>query len=372
VRRTTRFFLAKPVSHGCSSHHVIHPLSPRCSALREKVSLKHTFLASVIWPRRRESRKQGLTKDKVSTYSTIALVLSQNPVVSRRNADPNSGWSQTEAKGDTWGVSTAQDNWGQTDDSGWAQDGGGGWGDSAAGGGGKGNHSWGETQATWDVQSTPQSDLNRTKTLHKTSPLANRGPRASLSAQDHSTIINSLLSPPSAQKPPQHQQNSPRVHQRIPTPKLQQNMSQQQHYGTTPSQWDSTWEGIPEEDEDELEYVDDEEWEYPDNQPQYQQGYSPRPLPYSSSPSKTLSAALRSPGVGKPFGSPATSQDHRLVESQGNALSRAHKALYSQERLAKDRFHWSFSPHKDDRVQSVLQWIQRMSERVGALGVRSR
>jgi hypothetical protein len=144
-------------------------------------------------------------------------------------------------------------------------------------------------------------------------------------------------------------------------------MSDHHHSGTTPTQWGSTW-NIPEEDEDELEYVDDEEWGYPDNQPQYQQGYSSEPSPYFS-PSKTLSNALGSAGVVKPFNSPPTSQDHQLIESQGIALSVAHKALYSQDRLAKERFHWAFPPHKDERVKLVLQWIQGMSEGVGLLGV---
>jgi len=144
-------------------------------------------------------------------------------------------------------------------------------------------------------------------------------------------------------------------------------MQHQQQYGTTPSKWGSTWD-IPEEDEDELEYVDDEPWGYPDNQPQYQQGYGPSPR--LSSPSKTLSNALGSPAVGKPFRSPSASQSNRLIESHGAALDSALRALYSKDRLAKERFHWHFSPDKDERVQSALQWIQAMSEGVGALGLQ--
>lgn len=139
-----------------------------------------------------------------------------------------------------------------------------------------------------------------------------------------------------------------------------------------PAQWGSTWDaGIPEEDEDGLSYADEEEYGYPEAQTQPQVEYFPSPASYhASSPSKTIHDALGSPGAGRTFGPPPPNpHTHRFFESQGAALSRAHKALYAQERMAKDRIHWSFSPEKDERVRTLLEWIQGMSEGIGALGV---
>jgi len=153
-------------------------------------------------------------------------------------------------------------------------------------------------------------------------------------------------------------------------PMHHQPMHRHQQYGPT-------WEDIPEEDEDELEYADDdeeeEEWDYANDQPQQQHRYIPQYSPYQPSPSKTLANAMGSPEFGRSFGSPPTGPDsrsHRFIESQGAALSRAHNALFAQDRMAKQRFHWSFSPDKDERVRSLLQWIERMSEGVGVFGLQ--
>lgn len=55
--------------------------------------------------------------------------------------------------------------------------------------------------------------------------------------------------------------------------------------------------------------------------------------------------------------------------SGGAALEVADRALYSTLRPASQRIHWTLSPSKDDRVASLLDWIQVMSYALGTLGV---
>jgi hypothetical protein len=59
----------------------------------------------------------------------------------------------------------------------------------------------------------------------------------------------------------------------------------------------------------------------------------------------------------------------RFIESQGEALAPVLQAFFGNARLAKDRIHWMFSPDKDQRVASLLAWIQVMSYNLGAFGV---
>lgn len=253
-----------------------------------------------------------------------------------------------------------ESGWGQTEETTWEGGAEAGWtgtNSPAAGGGAAG---WGtDTGAShWTSWGHP--------------PAGQHATNVSRPAQYQPSIVNSVSSHPGNNKVPfgQQQYNKSPVAQAIPAVKFQQpaqNMYQQ------PAQWGSTWDaGIPEEDEDGLSYADEEEeYGYPEAQPQHQGGYFPSASSHhQSSPSKTLFAALGSPDVARPFGLPPSNiHSHRLIESQGAALSRAHKAFYAQERLAKDRIHWSFPPDKDERVSSLLRWIEGMSEAIGALGV---
>ncbi|KAF8525386.1 hypothetical protein JB92DRAFT_2702314, partial [Gautieria morchelliformis] len=59
----------------------------------------------------------------------------------------------------------------------------------------------------------------------------------------------------------------------------------------------------------------------------------------------------------------------QIIESGGAGLEDARRALYSRERLASKRIHWMFSPTKDERVASLLEWIQAMSHGLATLGV---
>jgi hypothetical protein len=59
----------------------------------------------------------------------------------------------------------------------------------------------------------------------------------------------------------------------------------------------------------------------------------------------------------------------RFIESNGAALAPVERAFFGKTRLARDRIHWMFSPDKDERVASLLAWIQIMSYNLGAFGV---
>ena len=58
-----------------------------------------------------------------------------------------------------------------------------------------------------------------------------------------------------------------------------------------------------------------------------------------------------------------------FVESHGDALIPAERALYNRDRPAKERFRWGFNPDKDPRVGSLLRWIAAMSNGLAAIGV---
>ncbi len=62
--------------------------------------------------------------------------------------------------------------------------------------------------------------------------------------------------------------------------------------------------------------------------------------------------------------------DIQFIESHGAALASARLALYnSQGRKARERIHWVFNPDKDERVSSLLTWIQQLSPQLGTFGV---
>jgi hypothetical protein len=61
--------------------------------------------------------------------------------------------------------------------------------------------------------------------------------------------------------------------------------------------------------------------------------------------------------------------DFQFVESQGEALKSVQRAFYGKQRKATDRFHWLFSPEKDERVSSLLNWISSMSFGIASFGV---
>lgn len=92
-----------------------------------------------------------------------------------------------------------------------------------------------------------------------------------------------------------------------------------------------------------------------------------------SMPSKTLSHAYKGttsnlyPGIvpNHKFA------DAELIESKGEAIMVAESALFGRTRSAKDRIHWMFPSEKDERVVSLLFWIQSMEHAIGTWGVRT-
>lgn len=58
--------------------------------------------------------------------------------------------------------------------------------------------------------------------------------------------------------------------------------------------------------------------------------------------------------------------------SHGAGLEHAQRAFYSRSRLARDRIHWAFNPHKDPRVGSLMHWIDVMSGPLAMIGVCGR
>lgn len=62
-------------------------------------------------------------------------------------------------------------------------------------------------------------------------------------------------------------------------------------------------------------------------------------------------------------------RDVQFIESRGEALKSVQHAFYGKQRKAADRFHWLFSPEKDERVSSLLTWINSMSFGIASFGV---
>jgi hypothetical protein len=52
------------------------------------------------------------------------------------------------------------------------------------------------------------------------------------------------------------------------------------------------------------------------------------------------------------------SGDLHFIESKGQAIAPVVKAFFGRERLAKDRIHWMFPHDRDERVSSLLNWIE--------------
>ncbi|KIJ70349.1 hypothetical protein HYDPIDRAFT_79098 [Hydnomerulius pinastri MD-312] len=90
--------------------------------------------------------------------------------------------------------------------------------------------------------------------------------------------------------------------------------------------------------------------------------------------SKTLSYAYSgtATSTGSGAGRAAMQQiaDVQFIESQGEALKSVRRAFYSKSRRAEDRFHWLFPPEKDERVSSLLHWIQSVSFGVASFGLQ--
>lgn len=62
--------------------------------------------------------------------------------------------------------------------------------------------------------------------------------------------------------------------------------------------------------------------------------------------------------------------ENAFIESRGQALMHAQRAFFSRSRPAKERIYWAFNPNKDDRVASLLRWVQAMSNGLATIGLQ--
>ncbi|KAF9076449.1 hypothetical protein BDP27DRAFT_1313346 [Rhodocollybia butyracea] len=164
------------------------------------------------------------------------------------------------------------------------------------------------------------------------------------------------------------------------------------------------WGPIPEEEEEEYEYEEDPrkvhfspksakagrggwgtESFYPGSVPSFRDSESsrasaanlwgsnkPKDTSYTM-PSRTLAHAYSGTTTSLNTGIPRNKINEytnvQFHDSQGAALEPYYRALFGRERKAKDRIHWMFPPNKDERVESLLTWIQTVSYSLGSYGL---
>ncbi|KAJ7276114.1 hypothetical protein B0H12DRAFT_1005091 [Mycena haematopus] len=90
-------------------------------------------------------------------------------------------------------------------------------------------------------------------------------------------------------------------------------------------------------------------------------------------PSRTLAHAYKGTTTslfsGAPRNKVSEGANVQFIDSKGMALQPVQQALFGRTRKAKDRIHWMFPPNKDERVASLLAWIEVMSYNLGAYGL---
>ncbi|KAH9936966.1 hypothetical protein B0H21DRAFT_698836 [Amylocystis lapponica] len=62
--------------------------------------------------------------------------------------------------------------------------------------------------------------------------------------------------------------------------------------------------------------------------------------------------------------------ENSFVESHGEALEHAQRALFGPGRKAKERIRWGLTSEKDQRVASLLRWIHAMSNGLATVGLQ--
>ena len=291
-----------------------------------------------------------------------------------RGAKPaKHGWGNDETSRTGWGHGNGHQTWdeeeeyeGEEDededdrDSGWGE-GGPHWTTTIQDGGGSRSHwtKWGRTEG-----GPPPIPPSALKKSHSSLQPSTR-PRSAQKHpyQDHAEALNHLLSS-SARRPTPSHRSRPTSTRSQPKPLSH----------TSPrTQWPDTWAAPTSSSSDGLSYADDEPPAPPVQRhrlPSQEDYFTPK-SPYTPvSPSRTLAAAMGLPNpahFASPYGKDP--QAHRFISSEGAALSKAHKALYSKTRRVQDRLHWAYNPDNDERVKSALWWIHMMSEGIGGLGV---
>lgn len=92
-----------------------------------------------------------------------------------------------------------------------------------------------------------------------------------------------------------------------------------------------------------------------------------------SLPSKTLTHAYKGTTTVLDYGIPHNKMNEytnvKFIDSRGVALDAVKHAFFGRMRKAKERIYWGFSPDKDERVSSVISWVQTVNYALGSYGL---
>ncbi|KAG7449446.1 uncharacterized protein BT62DRAFT_887804 [Guyanagaster necrorhizus] len=92
-----------------------------------------------------------------------------------------------------------------------------------------------------------------------------------------------------------------------------------------------------------------------------------------SLPSKTLTHAYKGTTAALDYGIPHNKMNEytnvKFIDSRGAALDAVKNALFGRMRKAKERIYWGFSPDIDERVSSVISWVQVVNYSLGSYGL---
>ncbi|KAL0949908.1 hypothetical protein HGRIS_009936 [Hohenbuehelia grisea] len=137
--------------------------------------------------------------------------------------------------------------------------------------------------------------------------------------------------------------------------------------------WGNGWDDIPEEDEEGYSDEDRRVHFTPASNSGHGDWGTTRVGSGYSMPSKTLAHAYKGTtttlNTGPPHNDMYDYPNFTFQDSKAKALLPAQKALFGKTRFARDRIHWMFPPDKDERVSSLLAWVQAMSYNLGAYGL---
>ncbi|TDL29451.1 hypothetical protein BD410DRAFT_23185 [Rickenella mellea] len=268
------------------------------------------------------------------------------------------GWGAAGDQNGDWDTGNDAGGWGNYDDTGWGAEQTGDWSNPADNwdGGGEEND-WTRTAPTPQYSQHGQNweGAHRSKTpkVTVTSP-STVGARTVLSPQEHNQIFSAFFG---KNKSGNAQPSGKTQDQKGGGKKGKKKKNQQQQSKLPP---------MAEVDEYEMVSGDPVHDYWASNAGTSWYG------PTYTMPSKTFAHATD--GRPSPHSKSAGDSPYletQFVSSHGEALTLAQKALYSKERLARNRIHWMFNPEKDDRVAGLLEWIQTMSYQLAAFGLNS-
>ncbi|EKM80468.1 hypothetical protein AGABI1DRAFT_128141 [Agaricus bisporus var. burnettii JB137-S8] len=267
------------------------------------------------------------------------------------NSSGGDGWTMN-SRGDEWGGQGGGGKSSRKENGGWDTSGGDGWTTNPGG--------WDNDQGFGTNQKFP----GQSKMTADHSGMA--GTRNDLTPEQRSQILNNLLDDPheqKAQKKPLYSHGVSLSDNPVPHKGHNQGQSWGQQDG---------WGPIHEEDEEDSE-IDDAHPPSMARSNAHDLWNSQLDNTSYSMPSKTLTYAYKDLNTSLDPSKPRNSvSDHtavQFVESHGTALKPVEQALFGRARWAQDRIHWMFSPYKDERVSTLLTWIESMSYHLGTFGL---